>query len=122
MLIISAAMFAWFTLGDHGVSDSETVEIVQKELASRNRVALLVRRSDHTALSGDTYFVFVADHAYSVPELRKKLYSLHPVFVAGRSGIVIHWLSPHELSIQCQNCGIILICLQGNTPDPIEAR
>ena len=106
ILIIGAALLAWSTFGYHGVSDSETVEILQTEWASHNHVAQLVRRSDHAALSGDTYFIFVADHLYSVPKLRKELYSLPPVFVADRSGIVLHWLSPHELSIQCQDCGI----------------
>ena len=109
ILAISSAIIVWcaFTfLTFHGVADSETVEILQTRLASQNRVAMLIRRSDHTALSGNTYFVFIGDHLYSVPELRKTLYSLHPVFMVGLDGFVLQWANPNELMIECQDCGI----------------
>ncbi len=98
--------YVWLVLSFHGASDSDIIEIVQTQFASPHRVAMLVRRSDHAALSGDTYFVFIDDHLYPVPQLRKTLYSLHPVFKVGRDGVAIRWSSPSELTIECHACGI----------------
>lgn len=61
-----------------GISKSETVEIIQSTASGGGTIAMLVRRSDRSALSGDTYFVLVHDRLYSLDELRKRLR-----FVAG---------------------------------------
>jgi len=103
---VATSWYVWSVLTFHGASDSDIVEIVQTQASSSHRVAILVRRSDHRALSGDTYFVFVNDRSYSVQELRKSLYSLRPIFKAGRDGITLRWTGPNELTIECQACGI----------------
>jgi hypothetical protein len=59
-----------------GAARSENLEILQTQLSASNRVATLVERSDHAALSGVTVFVFISDHPYSMQELRAKLYGL----------------------------------------------
>ena len=89
-----------------GVSKSEEVRILQTESASPKRVALLVERSDHAALSGTTLFVFISDHPYSISDLRKRLYGLDPIFMAGGSGLTLHWSNSEELTIQCHSCGM----------------
>jgi len=90
-----------------GVSNSEIVRIVDVKAQPPDRVAMLVERSDHAALSGNTFFVFVSDRVYEVAELRKKLYALHPVFMDGLGeGLSLRWTAHDELTIQCQNCHI----------------
>lgn len=107
IFLLTCTITCWFVLGCYsGVSDSDTVQVVQTAYGSPNRVAMLVERSDNAALSGNTFFVFISDHAYSLPELRKKLYALHPVLMVGRDGLELHWSSPNELIIRCKGCGI----------------
>ncbi len=89
-----------------GVATSEDVRVLQAEFSARKRVAMLVERSDHAALSGTTVFVLISDHAYSIPELRKNLYGLDPVFMAGGAGISLRWSHPEELTVQCHDCGM----------------
>jgi hypothetical protein len=113
-LVVFVAVIAIGKFGYHGVANSENVEVVQTLTIAPNRTAMLVRRSDHAALSGDTYFVLVGDRPYSVPELRKRLYAIPAVFKVGRGGLSIHWSSPNELVVECINCGI--------TKDIIETR
>ena len=88
-----------------GVSNSEILQLVEVQTSPSNHVAMLVERSDHAALSGNTFFVFVSDHAYPLPELRQHLYALHPVFKAGLGGLSIDWSKPNELTIECHSCG-----------------
>jgi hypothetical protein len=52
-------------------------------LRDRAKIAMLVERSDDSALSGNDVFVFLADHPYTVPQLRRSLYALDPVFHVG---------------------------------------
>ena len=107
VIVLTIASVALVRFGYKGVADSETVKIIQAEWASPKRVAMLVERSDHAALSGNTYFVFVGERIYSVPELRKRLYGLPNVFKVGLGeGLSIGWSAPDELSITCSNCGI----------------
>jgi hypothetical protein len=90
----------------HGVADADNVQIAQTEFASNKHVAMLVERSDKAALSGNDFFVFITDHLYSVPELRKNLYALDPVFHVGRNGLALQWIDPENLKILCEDCGI----------------
>jgi hypothetical protein len=89
-----------------GVAGSEELQILQTEMSSNQRVAMLVERCDHAALSGNTLFVLISDHVYPLPELRKRIYGLHPVFMSGRDGISIHWSGPDELTIRCLRCDL----------------
>ena len=88
-----------------GVSQSEIVQVIETQTSPSNHVAMLVERSDHAALSGNTFFVFVSDRVYQLPELRQHLYALHPVFRAGLGGLSISWAGPNELTIRCHGCG-----------------
>jgi len=113
-----------FLFGYKGIATSENVEILQSESSSNGRTAMLVERSDHAALSGNTLFVFIDDHPYSIPQLRKTLYSLRPVFRVGGSGIAIHWSGQTELTIECNGCGMTkdVIELQKFAQDGLSIR
>jgi hypothetical protein len=89
-----------------GDLDSGRFEILQVERVSQTQIAMLAERSDHTALSGNTYFVVIGNHLYSAAELRKALYRSGAVFVVGRPGISLHWKNPKELVIRCGSCDI----------------
>jgi hypothetical protein len=89
-----------------GASKSDIVQIVDTQVSTSHHVAMLVERSDHAALSGPTFFVFVSDRVYSLPELRSRLYALNPVFMVGRNGMTLHWSGPDTLTIHCQDCDI----------------
>jgi hypothetical protein len=106
VLTLILAMLGCSSLLFKGVSDSESVEVLQSVDSSNGRIAMLVRRSDHAALSGDTFFVLVTDRQLTIAELRKHLYGLRSVFVAGRDGISIRWSAQNELNIECKACGL----------------
>lgn len=97
-----------------GDLDSGSFTLVQAEAAYPKRVAMLVRRSDHHALSGNTYFVVIGDHVFSQPELRKALYRSELVFECGRDGLILHWENLNKLVIECRECKI--------TPDIIQEQ
>ena len=95
----------WLLLVLRGDLDSGRFEILQAEV-SQTQIAMLAERSDHTALSGNTYFVVIGNHLYSVAELRKALYRSGAVFIGGRPGLSLHWENPKELVIRCESCDI----------------
>jgi hypothetical protein len=57
-------------------------------------------------MSGDQYFVFVADHVYSPKELRLALHRSHMIFNTDRDGLKVYCSGPHDLVISCDSCGI----------------
>ncbi|HXU21140.1 MAG TPA: hypothetical protein VN788_11205 [Verrucomicrobiae bacterium] len=85
---------------------------------------MLARRSDNTALSGDTYFVVIGSHLYTSRELKRAFYSSRPVFVAGRAGLHIYPATPNVLTIECEGCGITkdLVEKQRSSDDGIIVR
>jgi hypothetical protein len=89
-----------------GASQSDLVQVIDTQMSTSHHVAMLVERSDNAALSGPTFFVFVSERAYSLPELRSRLYALDSVFTVGRGGITLHWDEPNTLTIHCSDCGI----------------
>lgn len=89
-----------------GVSKNDEVRIVEAEVSSSRRVAMLIKRSDHAALSGNTFFVIISDRVLTIPELRSRLYALNSVFVSGLDGLSLRWSAPNELTVQCQRCEI----------------
>jgi hypothetical protein len=103
---VVSAICIWSGLAFMGVLDSGKFEIVQSETISPNHVAMLARRSDNTALSGDSYFVVIDSHLYSASELKRSFHSSRPVFVAGRAGLDILVTTPGILTIECKDCGI----------------
>ena len=105
--IVVTIAFAVSLLGGcyQGVSNSEIVQVIETQTSPSNHVAMLIERSDHAALSGNTFFVFVSDRVYQLPELRQHLYALQPVFRAGLGGLSIDWSGPNELTIRCHGCG-----------------
>lgn len=103
---VACAIAIWFALAFMGVLDSGKFEIVQSQPISPDRIAMLSRRSDNTALSGDTYFVVIGDHLYTAKELKRAFYSSRPVFVAGRAGLNIYATTPNVLTIECKDCCI----------------
>lgn len=106
LLVVVCAIALWLALAFLGVLDSGKFEIAQSQIISQNHIAMLARRSDNTALSGDTYFVVIGNHLYTSSELKRAFYSSRPVFVAGRSGLDIYSAAPNVLTIECKDCGI----------------
>jgi hypothetical protein len=121
---IASAISIWFALAFMGILDRGKFEIVQSQVMSPDRIAMLARRSDQTALSGDTYFVVIGKHLYDAKELKGAFYSSRPVFVAGRAGLDIHATAANVLTIECKNCGITkdLVERQRFSDDGITVR
>ena len=90
----------------HGVANADTVRVLESKAASTGKVAMLVERSDTSALSGNDVFVFLADHPYTVPQLRKNLYALNPVFQVGDDRLTLEWVNGNELDIRCRSCEV----------------
>lgn len=106
VLVLSSITTTWVLFGCRDIASTETFEIVESQSGSPNQIAILARRYDHAALSGDTYFVVIGTHLYDSAELRDALYHSHAIFVADRNGMTLRWSGPKELTIQCQQCGI----------------
>lgn len=124
LVAIVCVIAIWFSLAFIGVLDSGKFEIIQSQTVSQNHIAMLARRSDKTALSGDTYFVVIDSHLYSAKELKRAFYSRRPVFVAGRAGLHIFSATPDVLTIECKGCGLTrdLIEKQRFSDDTIVVR
>jgi len=91
----------------HGVANADHVRVLEAKTASNGRVAMLVERSDDSALSGNDVFVFLPDHLYTIPELRKNLYALDPVFQVGDNRLSMEWVNGSELDIRCVACMVM---------------
>lgn len=75
---------------------------------------MIVEEEPPGALAGYHYFVLINDRPYTMPELRKNLFALNPVFDVGRDSFMLTWSGPSELTITCHDCGI--------TKDRIETQ
>jgi hypothetical protein len=104
--LVCVAVGLFFFLDFRGNLDRGNFEVLRTVKNSENSIAIVAKRSDHEAMSGDQYFVFVADHIYSPKELRLALHRSHMIFNADRDGLNVYWSSPHDLVINCDSCGI----------------
>jgi hypothetical protein len=105
-LAIVVAIAGLFTLDFRGYFDQGTFELLQYQTSPNGKIAMLAKRSDHEALSGDIYFfVVIADHVYSPKELRFAEHSSRLVFAAALNGLHLRWNGPSELVIACESCG-----------------
>jgi hypothetical protein len=90
----------------HGVANADHIRILEAKTALNGKVAMLVERSDDSALSSADIFVFLADHQYTVPQLRRNLYALDPVFHVGDDRLTMEWVNGNELDIRCLACTV----------------
>jgi hypothetical protein len=104
--LLCVAVGLFFFLDFRGNLDRGNFEVLRTVKNSENSIAIVAKRSDHEALSGDWYFVFVADHVYSPKELRLAVHRTHMIFRADRDGLDVRWAGPQELVIECKDCGI----------------
>jgi hypothetical protein len=100
------AVSLFLLLDFRGNLDPGKFEVLRTAKNSENKVAIVAKRSDHQAMSGDQYFVFVADHIYSPKELRLALHGSHMIFNAADDGLDVRWTGPQELLIECKDYGI----------------
>jgi hypothetical protein len=68
--LLCLAVALLFFLDFRGNLDHGNFEVLRTVKNSENKIAIVAKRSDDEALSGDWYFVLVADHVYSHKELR----------------------------------------------------
>jgi len=100
------AVSLFFFLDFRGNLDPGKFEVLRTTKNSENKIAIVAKRSDHQAMNGDEYFVFVADHIYSPKELRLALHRSPMIFDAADDGLDVRWAGPRELVIECKDCGI----------------
>jgi hypothetical protein len=86
----------------HGYFDKGQFESKDFEWNSNGKVAIVAERSDQAALTSYIYFVLIADHLLSPPELRRIYYSKAPVFGAASSCVSVHWENANKLIIACK--------------------
>jgi len=87
----------------HGYFDRGRFEVKESVWSSDGKVAIVAERSDQAALTSYIYFVLIADHLLSPPELRRAYYSKAPVFGAASSCVSVHWDDPNKLIIACKD-------------------
>jgi hypothetical protein len=64
IVLLSLAVVLFFFPYFRGNHDRGRFEVLRKVKNSENSIAIVAKRSDDQAMSGDQYFVFVADHVY----------------------------------------------------------
>jgi hypothetical protein len=106
IVLLCLAVVLFFFLDFRGNLDRGRFEILRTVKNTENIIAIVAKRSDDQAMSGDQYFVFLADHVYSPTELRSALHRSHLIFNADRDGLKVDWRGPHDLVIECDSCGI----------------
>jgi hypothetical protein len=104
--VFCLAIGLYFFFLFRGNLDTGKFQVLRTTESLENRIAIVAKRSDHNALSGDVVFVFVADHIYSPNELRAAFHRQHMIFAADRDGLDVHWAGSHKLVIKCKDCGI----------------
>jgi hypothetical protein len=85
----------------HGKFDHGSFEVAQTDSFSSTQLAVVAKRSDHEALSGDQYFVVIGDHPLSAANLKRAYYHDGVVFRAGSTCLSVRWASAHELIVSC---------------------
>jgi hypothetical protein len=90
----------------HGFFDQGTFEVKQSQLSPSKQLAVVGRRSDHQALSGDQYFVIIGDRPFSSADLKHAYYHDGLVFRAGSDCLTIQWMNTHELAVRCADSSI----------------
>ena len=87
-----------------GYFDEGKFEVKQAQRFS-GRVAMVAERSDHEAMSSDTYFVLIGNHIFSPHELWAAYYQQREVFsaAAGDCGLSVQWSDVHTLALSCEN-------------------
>ena len=80
LALLCFAIGLFFFLDFRGNLDRGNFEVLRTVKNSEDRIAIVAKRSDHEAMSGDQYFVFVADHVYSPKELRLALHRSPMIF------------------------------------------
>ena len=96
----------WVYAVFHGVFDPGTFVVEQARWASDTQVAIVARRFDHQALSGDEYFVVVASHASSPADLKRAYYHDDIVFQAASDCLNVRWQNARELIVSCTDRSI----------------
>jgi hypothetical protein len=90
----------------HGSFDKGTFEVQQSQPSQSKQLAMIGKRPDHQAMSGDQYFIIIGDHLFSPAELRHAYYYDGVAFRAGSSCLTIQWVNDHELEVKCEDHSI----------------
>jgi len=102
LILAATIVFLLFT----GHFDSGKFEVIKTSWASPELVAMVARRSDHEALSGDQFFVLVGDHTFSARELRHAYYQDGLIFRADSACVTTSWKDARNLVVSCPDGSI----------------
>jgi hypothetical protein len=99
-VLLAAAVYMLF----HGYFDHGLFEVKQVDWSPSppQRVAVVAERSDHDAMSSDTYFVLIGDHVFSTKELRRAYHSDNVTFAAAADCLSVKWRDAHHLVVSCR--------------------
>jgi hypothetical protein len=89
-----------------GYFDPGLFAVQELNWSPSKQVAIVVKRSDHEALNGDTYFVLIASHLLSSAELRHAYHGPDVVFAADGRCVSAHWGGAHTLIVSCSDSSI----------------
>jgi hypothetical protein len=102
VLALAGAVVVLFT----GHFDGGKFEVIETNWTSPKLVAMVARRSDHDALSGDQYFVLVGDHPFSALELRYAYYHHGLIFRSDGACLTTSWKDAQTLVVSCHDGSI----------------
>jgi hypothetical protein len=101
-IALAIAVYALF----HGYADRGLFETEEAQWYSPTQLAVVAKRSDHEALSGDQYFVLIGNHLFSPKELRHAYYGQSVIFRADNSCLTLRWQNQHDLIVTCSDGSI----------------
>jgi hypothetical protein len=102
LILVATVVFLLFTGHFYGGK----FEVVETNWASPKLVAMVARRSDQEALSGDQYFVLVGDHPFSARELRYAYYHHGLIFSSDGACVTTSWKDARNLVVSCHDGSI----------------
>lgn len=102
LVAIVSGVYALF----HGEFDRGNFQVERSTLSPSGQLAIVAKRSDHQALSGDQYFVVLGDHLPSPADLKHAYYHDGVVFRAGNDCLAVRWKTVRELVVTCKDNSI----------------
>lgn len=100
-VVAALAIVLWALF--HGYFDRGNFQVVRAISSPQHLFAIVAKRSDNEALSGDQYFVLLEDHILSESQLRHAYYGHRVIFRSDEDCLQVRWNGPNRLVVIC--CG-----------------
>lgn len=102
LVVVASLAYGLF----HGLFDNGNFHVEQERSSPSKQLAVVARRSDNQALSGDQYFIVVGDQSFSSADLKRAYYHDGVVFRAASKCLTVRWENRDTLIVECKDHSI----------------